>query len=469
MPGSANGSLPALVVAGTASGVGKTSVATGLMRALVDAGHVVQGAKVGPDYIDPSFHALATGRPPRNLDPWLSGADLVAPLARHAARAGGRADVLVVEGMMGMLDGIRATGDEGSSAHVARLLGAPVLLVLDASAMARSAAAVVHGFATFDPDVEVRGVVLNRVGSAGHADLLREAIAPTGVPVVGALPEVPSLATPSRHLGLVPVAEWAAEADRTVAALGGWVAEHLDLDAVVALARTAEVPDVPAFDPAHAVGDEVRGRGRVGVAVAGGPAFSFRYAEHAELLAAAGAELLPFDPMADDRLPPGTAAILLGGGFPEVHAEALAANRPMREAIAAHAAAGGPVVAECGGLAYLCRSVDGVAQAGVLDAEATMGEWLTLGYREAVAAADSVLWRAGEAVRAHEFHRTSCDPPAGAGGAAAAWLVDGREEGHVHGGVHASYLHTHWASTPQAAVRLVEAASAWQERQPQRP
>ena len=464
-----NAPVPTVVVAGTASGVGKTSVATGLMAALRAAGHVVQGSKVGPDYIDPSYHALATGRPARNLDVWLSGEDLIAPLARHGHTG---ADITVVEGVMGLFDGKSPTELTASTAHVAGLLRAPVLLVVDASAMARSAAAVVHGFATFDPGTRLAGVVLNRVGSPGHGDLLRRAIEPTGVEVVGVLPRMDDLVTPSRHLGLVPVDERLEEAERTVVALGEWVGAHLDLDAVMRLARTAEVPDVAAWSPVRTASSD---DDPVGVAIAGGQAFSFRYSENLELLEAAGATLLRFDPLHDTALPEGTDAVYLGGGFPEVHADALAANTALLAEIRAHADAGRPVVGECGGLLYLCHDLDGTRQADVLPVSATMAAPLTLGYRQATAATDSILWRRGEVVTAHEFHRTVTDPPAGASHDAtegedapgAAWLVDDRVEGFVDRSVHASYLHTHWAAYPQAAARLVAAARS--SRQPSTP
>ncbi len=210
----APGSVPTIVVGGVASDVGKTSVATGLMAALRHAGHTVQGFKVGPDFIDPGYHAAATGRPPRNLDPFLVGESLIAPLFHHGTRG---ADVAVVEGVMGLFDGVAPTDDRGSTAHVARLLGAPVVLVVDAGAMARSAAAVVHGFATFDPDVTLAGVVFNRVGSEGHTRLLAQAVAPLGIPVLGGLLHDDALATPSRHLGLVPVEERASQTAGVVA------------------------------------------------------------------------------------------------------------------------------------------------------------------------------------------------------------------------------------------------------------
>jgi cobyrinic acid a,c-diamide synthase len=333
--------------------------------------------------------------------------------------------------------------------------------VVDAGGLARSVAALVHGYATWDPGLRLAGVVLNRVASDRHEELLRQALAPLGLPVVAVVRRQPALATPERHLGLVPAAERHAEAARTVAALGDALAAAADLDAVAALAAAAPPLRTTSWDPAAALaaaaGEARRPGGRPPrVAVAGGPAFTFVYQENLELLSAAGAELAGFDPTADSALPAGCDALYLGGGFPETHGEALAANRPLRRAVRAFAARGLPVVAECGGLLYLGRSLDGRPMCGVLDAEARMTGRLTLGYRRAVAAAGSVLAERGEEVPGHEFHYSAVDPPAGP---SPAWLVDGQPEGFLQGGVHASYLHTHWAARPELPARLVAAAA----------
>ena len=321
--------------------------------------------------------------------------------------------------------------------------------MVDAGAMARSVAAVVHGYATFDPDLRVAGAICNRVGSPRHAALLSEALEPLGIPLVGVLPRDPDLSTPSRHLGLVPVAERPAEARRMVTGLGERVAGALDLDAVLALARTAPPLHCAAWSPSQ----PCTARDRPRVAVAGGPAFSFVYTENLELLAAAGAELLPLDPTRDQALPDGARALYLGGGFPEAHAEALSANAPLRAAVAGFE---GPILAECGGLLYLCRELDGLPMCGVLDAKAAMTGRLTLGYREAEALTGSALWDRGERVHGHEFHHSAVEPGAGD---APAWRLD-RAEGWVQGRIHASYLHTHWAATPRVARRFLEAAWA---------
>jgi cobyrinic acid a,c-diamide synthase len=444
-----------VVVAAPSSNAGKTSVTTGLIAALTARGLAVSPHKVGPDYIDPGYAGLAAGRPGRNLDPWLVGEERIAPLFLHGARG---ADVAVVEGVMGLFDGAaHPTVEPGfaSTAHVAGLLQAPVVLVVDASSQARSVAALVHGFATFDPAVRIGGVVLNRVGSDRHEAILREALGAAGVPVLGALRRLAELGTPSRHLGLVPAAERSAEALATVRRLGEVVAAGVDLDAVLRLARTAPALPAAPWDPAAEV-TPVPGRPRI--AVAGGPAFTFSYAEDTELLAAAGAEVVTVDPLHDEALPERTAGLVVGGGFPEVHAEQLAANETLRADVAALAARGGPVAAECAGLLYLSRELDGAPMCGVLDVVTRMTPRLTLGYRAAVAVTDSVLAPAGTRVRGHEFHRTAADPPAGAT-PAWQWSAAG-PEGFVAGSVHASYLHTNWAGSPALAERLVTACAA---------
>ncbi|RLV08176.1 cobyrinate a,c-diamide synthase [Streptomyces griseocarneus] len=545
--------VPRLVIAAPASGSGKTTVATGLMRAFTDAGLAVSPHKVGPDYIDPGYHALATGRPGRNLDAYLCGPERIAPLFLHGAAG---CDLAVVEGVMGLFDGASGQGELASTAHVAKLLKAPVVLVVDASSQSRSVAALVHGFASWDPEVRVAGVILNKVGSDRHERLLREALDESGVPVLGAVRRVGAVHTPSRHLGLIPVAERRSDALSAVAEQASRVREGCDLEGLLALARSAPplasaawVPTVAASggsalrarpqspdglgggagdepsisggyaprpprgfapDPAGGLrpldpqdvspgahssprlwagvpqGDGgtpgrrlgegghnrttdphphgVRGEapanaaGRPVIAIAAGPAFTFSYAEHTELLQAAGAEVVPFDPLRDERLPEHTAGLLIGGGFPEMYAHELSANEPLREAVAALARGGAPIAAECAGLLYLSRSLDGKPMCGVLPAEARMSERLTLGYREAVAIADNPLAVAGTRVRGHEFHRTVVEPGAGEAPAWGFTHPERRTEGFVLGGVHASYLHTHWAGSPGTARRFVAAS-----------
>ncbi len=470
--------VPRVVIAAPGSGHGKTSVATGLLGALRQRGLTVSPHKVGPDYIDPGYHALAAGRPGRNLDPWLVGEDRIAAMFARGASTPTPADIAVIEGVMGLFDGAgdlaaSERDDFASTAHVARLLRAPVVLVVYASGVSASVAALLHGFATFDPATRIGGVIFNQVGSDYHAYLLTAAAERAGVPVLGAIRRLDALAVPSRHLGLIPAAERGRDAMAVVDALSAAVAASVDLDAVLRLARTAGPLSVTETQAAEIqnpfIERTVASRPPVTIAVAGGPAFTFGYAEHPELLAAAGAEVAVFDPLRDEKLPDGAAGLVIGGGFPEVHAAQLSANAALRSQVAALARAGAPVLAECAGLLYLARSLDGQPMCGVLDVDAEMTGTLTLGYRDAVAITDSALAAVGTRVHGHEFHRTTIRAPAAGAeagaapaGAANAWRWRARggvvAEGFAQGGVHASYLLTHWMGVPGAADRIVSAA-----------
>ena len=437
-----------VVIAGVASGVGKTTIATGLMAALRAGGLAVANAKVGPDFIDPGYHALATGRPPRNLDSWICGEAAIPGLAGRAASG---ADILIVEGVMGLFDGAADGEPEASTASIARLLDAPVLLVVDASAMSGSVAALVHGFATFDPSVSVAGVILNRVGSPGHEGLLRQALQPLGIPVLGALRRDDSFTWRDRHLGLIPVVEASIEASRSIDRLAHAIKDSLDLAAVVQVARSA---------PARQVDQPLTPRrvGNARVAVASGPAFSFVYQDNLEALEAAGAELLPFDPRHDPCLPDGSTALYVGGGFPEVFVAGLSENQPIQRDLRAKAGNGLAIWAECGGLLWLARSLDGHPLTGLLPAEGVMTDRLTLGYRTAELRVDSPLGTTGDTLRGHEFHYSSLSPSGSAltlrsrAGTSSAGFASPR--------LFASYLHLHLGNDPVRAERFVSAASS---------
>jgi cobyrinic acid a,c-diamide synthase len=438
--------LPRLVIAAPASGHGKTTVATGLMAALRRAGHVVSGHKVGPDYIDPGYHALATGRPGRNLDPHLVGEERLVPLLLHGARG---ADIAIIEGVMGLHDGQIGGDGFASTAHVARVTKTPVVLVVDVSHASRSIAAMVHGMVTWDPSVRVVGVILNKAGSQRHADEVIRALESTGLPVLGTLFRDGGIVAPSRHLGLIPADE-REDAVAAVDRLADRIAAAVDLEAVVALARQAPALDAAPWDATGQVAPARGGR----ISVAGGRAFTFRYAETTELLEAAGCDVVTFDPLVDEFLPAGTTGLYLGGGFPEMHASALSANEPLRASLRSAIDAGMPTVAECAGLLYLCRSVDGAPMVGALDAEARMTPRLTLAYRTAVAPTDHLLADAGTRVTGHEFHRTTVDPLGDS-----AWVSQAGPMGFATQTLHASYLHVHWAGHPKLAERFAAAAS----------
>ncbi|MGA8682118.1 MAG: cobyrinate a,c-diamide synthase [Acidimicrobiales bacterium] len=463
-------------MAGTHSGVGKTTVATGVMAALRRRGTQVGAAKVGPDFIDPGYHRLATGHPSRNLDTFLNPPDLLASLAARACL--GR-DILVIEGVMGLFDGAyeQTAGDMAtparlalaSTASVAVLTKTPVVLVVDASAINQSVAALVHGFATWSAEVPVHGVILNRVGSDAHEDSLRRALA--DLPVLGALRRDPAFAWRDRHLGLVPVAERPNEILAALQTLAGAVERSVDLDALARLAAAAPQMEAPPLPPARssyrlrdprdttlgAVGGGHDHRPRI--AVAAGRAFTFVYPETLERLEEAGAELLPIDPAGDDGLPAEVDGLYAGGGFPEVYGEQLASNRAMLEQVADAAGDGLPIWAECGGLLWLARALDDRPLCGVVPATATMTSKLTLGYRTARVRSDNPVAPAGKRLRGHEFHYSRLEP---AGDALE--LSNHREswqEGHASKSMLATYLHLHLGADPAPAERFVRAAAIW--------
>jgi cobyrinic acid a,c-diamide synthase len=449
-----------LVVAGATSGVGKTTVATALMGALARRGLRVQPFKAGPDYIDPSYHTWVSGEPSRNLDSWLLPPGAVAELF---VRAMSGKDIAVVEGVMGLYDGRASLSEEGSTAELAKLLGAPVVLVVDASGAARSLAALVMGYKGFDADLRLGGVILNGVGSQEHFRLCREAIeGSTGTAVVGYMPRRDDLRLPERHLGLVPMVEGGVGReffDRLIAQ----AEETLDIERLSALAGEA-APSIgaPLLFPAQRVPAQAR------IAVARDRAFSFYYQDSLDLLEAWGGELAPFSPLEDSALPSDVSGVYLGGGFPELYAEELGANRAMREAIAKAADGGMPVYAECGGLMYLGRSIRDFQgrehpMAGVIPVSSCLkNHRLSLGYRTVCALSDGPLLRRGETVRGHEFHWAVLD--SGSGEMNAYQIVgEGRREGFFTRGVLASYIHLHMGSLPAMARRLVESCRRYRE------
>jgi cobyrinic acid a,c-diamide synthase len=445
-----------LVVAGVASGVGKTTVTLGLCEAFRQRGLTVQAFKVGPDFIDPGFHELVTGRASYNLDGWMCGRDHArATVARRAHDA----DLAIVEGVMGCFDGLDGASDDGSTAQVAKWLGAPVVLVIDVEAAARSAAAVVLGFEHFDAELEIAGVIANRVAGDTHARFVRNAIAARcrAVPL-GAIPRDAALTLPERHLGLVTAGEGplTTETRRRLAEI---VERSVDLDALWNLApplRIAPPGDAPL--PASP-------RARIGVAR--DPAFCFYYRDNLALLEATGAELVFWSPLAD-REAPRVDGLYFGGGYPELHAAALAANEPVQEAVHAFAAAGGPIYAECGGLMYLAdalEDLDGATHAmvGLLPTTVRMRpRRLSLAYTEVAFTSATPLGDAGAVARGHEFHYSRIDsPPAAIPRAYRLRARHGEEraEGYVVERALMSYVHLHFASNPALADRFVAACA----------
>lgn len=477
---------PRIVLAGTHSGVGKTTLATGIMAALSRKGLPIQGYKVGPDYIDPSYHALATGRPSRNLDRWLLGERLL-PLFEKSSE--GR--WAVVEGVMGLFDGMSGTRGYGSSADVAKLLRAPVILVVDAANMSRSVAALVHGFRTFDPELEVAGVILNRVKSSAQEVLLRDALAEIKMPILGALPKEEAIRLPERHLGLVPSQEKSFRADFWEE-LNRIITRYIDLDRILEIMHSSTQKEAKVEsleirteirsekseerrketrEPNESLSKSFSGLGKkspLRLGVAWDEGFSFYYQDALDEAEAVGFEIIPFSPLHDLALPDGLDAVYIGGGFPELHLERLSQNQSFLESLRAFAYSGKTIYAECGGYMYLGHSITdfegrSFPMVGLIPVEAEMtGRLQGMGYRKGVFARDSFLGSAGSSVHGHEFHysRVKFQTSDASEGSQAFELFKGenleRMDGYTKDQILASYLHLNFAGHPELLERWAE-------------
>ncbi len=454
--------IPRLVIAGISSNVGKTTVMVGLVRALRARGLKVAVFKCGPDYLDPTYHVRAAGSPCHNLDGWMMGREAVLSTFTHASQG---ADIAVIEGVMGLFDGASPTSDEGSTAEIAKWLQAPVLLVCDAGGMARSIAALAKGFSTFDPDLQISGLICNRLGSRGHLDLLRKATG--GVPpVLGGLPKEAALAFADRHLGLHS-ADRATVSEDVFVSWGDRVSEWCDVDAIVALAKSAPaLPEIPAMEKIVGEGPSCR------IGLAFDEAFHFYYDDNLRRLESLGAELVRFSPIHDAHLPD-VDGLYFGGGYPEVHAEDLSRNLSMRSDVRSFAEAQGPIYGECGGLMYLSngiRTLDGTLHpmVGLIPGEAEMKDRLqALGYVEVETKDETMLGPAGLKFRGHQFRYSDFRLPAEVECTYSVRRRRGGEvfqEGYRQGNTLASYVHAHWASNPLLAQGFVQACAAHARR-----
>jgi cobyrinic acid a,c-diamide synthase len=448
----------AFMVAGTASGVGKTTVALTLMAMLRERGLRVQPFKCGPDFLDTGHHSAICGRASRNLDTWMLDAEANRAIFSSASR---NADVAIVEGMMGLYDGVAGGGEDGSAAQIAKLLDLPVVLVMDAGKSARSIAAVVKGFESFDPAVRFAGIVLNNVGSDRHYRLLETAIrSVTTTPLLGHLPTDPAIAIPERHLGLHTTEE-TTSAENRLAAFAQAGRQHLNIAPLLDLSR----PDVAAASEAIPTPHPEQARVRIGVAR--DKAFSFYYEDNFDLLRANGAEVVAFSPLSDARLPQNLDGLYLGGGYPELYAELLNRNISMSGEIRAFAESGKPVYAECGGMIYLGRAlttVDGhsYTMAGVLPIEFEMTQRLVhFGYVNVKFVEECILGDKGTKVRGHSFHCSRAQVNSARPAAyRLKYSLSGRDEmeGFRYKNVLASYIHLHFRGNPTLAKSLVTAA-----------
>ena len=453
--------MRAIVIAGTTSGVGKTTIATGLMGALVNRGLKVQPFKAGPDYIDPSYHTWVTGESSRNLDTWLLSHDAVTELFNRAMVG---KDIAVIEGVMGLYDGRSSINEEGSTAELANLLGAPVLLVIDSRKGARSLAAMVAGYRAFDSSLRLGGVILNGIGSDTHLRLCQESIEHyTGIPVLGYMPRHDNLSLPERHLGLIPTVEEPADKE-FLKLLVAQCEATLNIPQILRLSEQAMTPkSEPLLFP------PVRKLAVAKIAVAKDKAFSFYYQDSLDLLEAWGAELVPFSPLQDTDLPRDISGLYIGGGFPELYAEGLADNKSIRQAIKAAAQRGMPVYAECGGLMYLGRSIGDLegneyTMVGAIPVSSRIDSpRLSLGYRTVRALGDGPILRRGEIVRGHEFHWSVPKSSTDSANAYHILEKEERREGFQKKKLLASYIHLHLASLPHMASSFIENCRQFRE------
>ncbi|MFM9281374.1 cobyrinate a,c-diamide synthase [Paenibacillus jiagnxiensis] len=466
-----------LVIAGTSSGAGKTTITLGLMKAFAEKGLKVQGFKCGPDYIDPTYHTAVTGIASRNLDSWMTSGDYVLDLFKQASAD---ADISIIEGVMGLYDGKDPRSNTGSTAEIAMITGSPVVLVVDVRSMARSAAAIVLGYQRLEPKLHMIGVIVNRCGSRGHYEIAKAAIEQEcGIPVLGWLPRDEELDIPERHLGLVPAIE-RGELEPLFRRAAERIREGTDLDRLWELAGSIALPDsvsaehlaspfattlTSAMKPSA-----VTVRDKPVIAVARDVAFNFYYEDNMELLRRAGADLVFFSPLAGEGIPAGASGLYLGGGFPEEYAAAIAANQAFLNGIRQAAASDMPMFAECGGYMVLARTLTDRAgevhtMAGIIPAHVRMQEKrAALGYREARAIRDCLLLEQGEAIRGHEFHYSviSFDEEMPVPHAYESKGMRGiTAEGYARGHVLAGYTHVHLASQPKAAERWVRACALY--------
>ncbi len=459
---------PRIMLAGTHSGVGKTTITTAVMSLLTKAGHRVNPFKVGPDYIDPSYHGLATGRPCRNLDCWMLQPAHVYELFYRTAQKGG---INVIEGVMGLFDGASGTSDEGSSAQIAKLTRTPVILIVDAKSAARSVAATVLGFKNFDPALNLAGVILNRVGSERHLALVSEAIEKyCNVPIVGHIKKNASLELPSRHLGLIPTGE-GGELTEKVGQLGEVIAEGIDLAGIAAIAENAPElvpPEKDALFPRGLHDTDMGGRVKIGIAQ--DEAFSFYYQDGLDILEHFGATLVPFSPIHDRKLPAGLQGLYIGGGYPEIYARELSGNQSMLASIRQFGNSGRPVYGECGGFMYMTEGItDGAGEffpmVGLIPGKTAMRKKLvSLGYVTAICQGENLFGPVGTKLRGHEFHYSDYEGDTCGDGAAFQLIRNRTKEevpaGYASGQVLASYLHVHFGTNINAAQSFVEKCRA---------
>lgn len=455
--------IPRIIIAGTQSGVGKTTISTGLMGALKNAGYTVQGFKVGPDYIDPSYHSAVTGRLSENLDTWLVPQTQIREVFNQTTKD---ADIAVIEGVMGLFDGVSGVDERGSTSQIAKLLNCPVILVIDAHNTVRSTAAIAAGFRNFDPKVKVKGVILNNVAGQVHANWCKDAIEKVGLPVVGWLPVNKKITMPERHLGLIPTPE--KNEASVYQEIVKFIQEKLDIKQIYEIAKAAgPLPKVQAKKAALAKKTQ---KTQVRIGVAFDEAFNFYYPSNLNLLSQLGAEIVRFSPLHDKTLPSGVRGLYIGGGFPEMFLEQLESNQALRQSILQGINRGMPVYAECAGLMYLTKSVadfegKSYQMVGALDGKTTMTPKTLVTYSEAQVIADNILSRPASTIKGHEFHNSVItEIPVGTQFAYSMLMGHGikdKKDGWIRNNVLASYMHIQFAQDMEIAKTFIDKCRNW--------
>lgn len=457
--------IPRIVIAGTQSGVGKTTVSIGLMAALKKAGYTVQGFKVGPDYIDPSYHNMVTGRPSENLDSWMLPPDQIKEVFAHAIKG---ADIAVIEGVMGFYDGMNGKDDTGSTSQIAKLLNCPVLLVIDCHQIARSAGAVALGFKSFDRKTKIRGIILNNIAGETHAQWCKDSVeSSTGLQVVGWLPINKKISLPERHLGLIPTPE--KQNSPVISEIAELIKQHINVNQVYDIAKSAGT--LPRAKKTSYPSKKLKSNIRIGVAF--DEAFNFYYPSNLNLLNLYGAEIVHFSPVHDKTLPKGISGVYIGGGFPEMFLEQLESNQTIRRAILQAAESGMPIYGECAGLMYLTKSIadfngKNYSMVGALDGKTTMTNTTLIAYVTAKVANSNILSPSSASIRGHEFHNSVInDIPLDTKFAYTMLMGQGikeKKDGWIKNNVLASYMHIHFAQDKKIVKTFLENCRGFKEK-----
>jgi cobyrinic acid a,c-diamide synthase len=483
-------SIPRVLISADRSSSGKTTISMGIMASLVSRGYKVQPFKVALDYIDPSYHTEITGRFCRNLDGYLMDENEILDVYTHGCEADEQADIAIIEGVRGLYEGFESLSDLGSTAQIAKILKCPVVLVINARSITRSSAALVNGYKNFDPDVELAGVILNNIGSRRHADKAKEAIEYyTGVPVIGVVPRDPSMQISMRHLGLIPALEGRRRLgeegfEDRLRGIENNINNGIDINRFLKIARSAKPLKKPEYSVFSSTTTSEEARPKIGIAL--DEAFNFYYRDNIDLLKLAGAELVFFSPVKDSTLPE-IDGLYIGGGYPELFAAELEANKSMREQIKMASAAGMPIYAECGGLMYLTQKIStGIpgkgtyhdasmpestySMVGALPGHTIMGQTRVVSYNIGTLERDCLIGKKGNSFKGHEFHHSEIQKipedaefvisiSRGTG-------IKGDKDGLISGNTLGSYAHLHGVAYRELASSLVEAARKFHESKP---